>query len=129
MYGSSFCIVTRKPRDLRSRPSEEAVRPLPRLEATPPVTKTCFAQTSLFLQPGYDHSRPYHATRGDPRTGVRYGAGMAPVETARFAGGRVDAWRADAGRVHAWRVDATVLAVVAVVLRLPAFFATRSLVF
>jgi hypothetical protein len=39
-YGSSFCIVTLRPRDFRSRPREEAVRPLPRLDATPPVTKT-----------------------------------------------------------------------------------------
>src|SRR5262245_40350139 len=43
MYGSSFCIVTRRPRILRRRPSEEAVRPLPRELATPPVTKMCFA--------------------------------------------------------------------------------------
>ena len=40
-YGSSFCIVTRRPRDFRSMPSEEAVKPLPRLETTPPVTKMC----------------------------------------------------------------------------------------
>ncbi len=73
---------------------------------------------------GSDRRRPYHATRDDPRTGVRYGAGMTRVETpaapepalrpARFA--------------H-WHVDATVLAVVAVLIRLPAFFADRSLVF
>ena len=48
MYGSSFCIVTRRPRDFRRRPSEEAVRPFPRLEATPPVTKMCFAKTFSF---------------------------------------------------------------------------------
>ena len=41
MYGSSFCIVTRRPRDFRSRPSEDAVIPLPREDATPPVTKMC----------------------------------------------------------------------------------------
>src|SRR5947209_14490999 len=39
-YGSSFCIVTRSPRAFSRRPRLEAVRPLPRLEATPPVTKT-----------------------------------------------------------------------------------------
>ena len=33
-------IVTRRPRHLSSRPSEEAVRPLPSEEDTPPVTKT-----------------------------------------------------------------------------------------
>src|SRR3954447_2591919 len=40
-YGSSFCIVTRRPRALSSRPRLDAVNPLPRLDATPPVTKTC----------------------------------------------------------------------------------------
>src|SRR5689334_8402532 len=40
-YGSSFRIVTRSPRALSRRPRLEAVRPLPRLEATPPVTKRC----------------------------------------------------------------------------------------
>src|SRR5580698_3125457 len=33
-------MVTLRPRDLRSRPSEEAVNPLPRELDTPPVTKT-----------------------------------------------------------------------------------------
>src|SRR4029079_11806400 len=41
MYGSSFCIVTRRPRHLRSLPSDDAVRPLPSELATPPVTKMC----------------------------------------------------------------------------------------
>src|SRR4029079_3222175 len=40
-YGSSFCMVTRSPRDFRTLLRLEAVRPLPREEATPPVTKTC----------------------------------------------------------------------------------------
>src|ERR1700683_2386000 len=39
MYGSSLHIVTRRPRHLRSRPSEEAVRPFPSELETPPVTK------------------------------------------------------------------------------------------
>src|SRR5437763_10730737 len=34
-------MVTRRPRSLRSRPRLDAVKPLPRLEATPPVTKRC----------------------------------------------------------------------------------------
>src|SRR5690349_3183026 len=41
-YGSSFCMLTSSPRALSSRPRLEAVRPLPRLDATPPVTKRCF---------------------------------------------------------------------------------------
>jgi hypothetical protein len=40
-YGSSFCMVTFRPREVSRRPSEEAVRPLPSDEATPPVTKMC----------------------------------------------------------------------------------------
>src|SRR5579859_4527848 len=44
-YGSSFFIVTRRPRSLSRRPRLEAVRPLPRLEATPPVTNTCLVRT------------------------------------------------------------------------------------
>ena len=38
---SSFCITTETPLALRRFPSEAAVRPLPREEATPPVTKIC----------------------------------------------------------------------------------------
>ena len=44
-YGSSFCMVTRSPRSFSRRPRLEAVRPLPRLEATPPVTKRCLVET------------------------------------------------------------------------------------
>src|SRR5437773_1703898 len=42
MYGSSFWIATFSPRDLKRRPSEAVVMPLPRPEATPPVTKMYF---------------------------------------------------------------------------------------
>ena len=41
MYGSSFCMVTRRPRCLSKRPSDAAVSPLPSELATPPVTKMC----------------------------------------------------------------------------------------
>src|SRR5690625_3908569 len=34
-------MVTRSPREVSSRPSDDAVSPLPREEATPPVTNTC----------------------------------------------------------------------------------------
>src|SRR3954447_20455582 len=40
-YGSSFCMVTRRPRDFSRLPRLEAVSPLPSEEATPPVTNTC----------------------------------------------------------------------------------------
>src|SRR6476659_986219 len=40
-YGSSFCIVTCKPRAVSNWPRLDAVRPLPREETTPPVTKRC----------------------------------------------------------------------------------------
>src|SRR2546430_9882401 len=39
-------MVTRSPRDLSSRPSEEAVSPFPSELATPPVTKMCFVTGS-----------------------------------------------------------------------------------
>src|SRR6266568_3377284 len=39
IYGSSFISVTRRPRASSKHPIEEAARPLPRLETTPPVTK------------------------------------------------------------------------------------------
>src|SRR5438309_5041855 len=42
MYGSSFWRVVRRPRDLKRRPREAVVMPLPRPEATPPVTKMYF---------------------------------------------------------------------------------------
>src|SRR5690348_6167657 len=40
-YGSSFCIVTCKPRAVSNWPRLDAVRPLPSEETTPPVTKRC----------------------------------------------------------------------------------------
>src|ERR671912_636573 len=52
MYGSSFCMVTRSPRAFIRRPSDAAVRPLPSDEATPPVTKMCFAKV---LDPLWAH--------------------------------------------------------------------------
>src|ERR1041385_4409006 len=39
MYGSSFCIDTRKPQRSRIQPIAAEVRPLPREDTTPPVTK------------------------------------------------------------------------------------------
>src|SRR5580704_19210167 len=38
-------MVTRSPRSLSRRPRLDAVRPLPRLDATPPVTKRCLVET------------------------------------------------------------------------------------
>src|SRR2546421_2436539 len=39
IYGSSFISVTRRPRASSRHPIEDAARPLPKLETTPPVTK------------------------------------------------------------------------------------------
>src|ERR1035438_3854858 len=50
-YGSNFIMFTRKPRLSSRQPIEAAARPLPKLDTTPPVTKTYFAviaATSLF---------------------------------------------------------------------------------
>jgi hypothetical protein len=52
---------------------------------------------------------------------------MVRVETA--APGRHDSGRPIVARSVRWRIDATVLAIVAIVIRLPAFFADRALVF
>src|SRR5579884_2855628 len=46
-YGSNFCSCTRRPRALRSRPSEAATMPFPSAETTPPVTKTYFGARAL----------------------------------------------------------------------------------
>src|SRR5882762_7963522 len=39
IYGSSLISVTRSPRASSKQPIEDAARPLPKLETTPPVTK------------------------------------------------------------------------------------------
>ena len=46
-----FCIVTFKPRETNKFPKEEAVRPLPRDDATPPVTKICLMVPAGNLTP------------------------------------------------------------------------------
>src|SRR5580704_11174850 len=80
MYGSSLHMVTRRPRHLRSRPSEEAVRPLPSELETPPVTKM-----NLLTPPAGRRTSsqllvaPFHDNRPNPpmwRTSGR--AGPAP---------------------------------------------------
>src|ERR1700738_1927089 len=53
-YGSSFCMVTRRPRALSSAPRLEAVSPLPREEATPPVTKRCLVGRRSFFAAAAD---------------------------------------------------------------------------
>jgi hypothetical protein len=55
-YGSSFCIVTRRPRATRRLPRLEAVSPLPSEEATPPVTKMCLVP--LPFPTGFHHTAP-----------------------------------------------------------------------
>src|ERR1700748_2567360 len=42
-YGSNFIMLTRKPRLSSRQPMDAAPRPLPKLDTTPPVTKTYFA--------------------------------------------------------------------------------------
>ena len=46
MYGSNFCIVTRKPLACSNFANEAEIIPLPKDEVTPPVTKTYFAIVS-----------------------------------------------------------------------------------
>ena len=106
---------------------------MPRPEATPPVTKMCFAKAFSFRPVDARNPTEGDRTRRPARAAhharpatvpLGYGAGMtAPARDAArpLAPGRQPARR------H-WRIDALVLAV-AVVLRLPAFFADTSLVF
>src|SRR5580700_5605307 len=42
-YGSNFIMLTRRPRLSSRQPMEAAAKPLPKLDTTPPVTKTYFA--------------------------------------------------------------------------------------
>src|SRR6266567_1327555 len=42
-YGSNFIMLTRSPRLSSRQPIDAAARPLPKLDTTPPVTKTYFA--------------------------------------------------------------------------------------
>src|ERR1035437_5668807 len=52
-YGSSFCMVTLSPRATSKEPRLDAVRPLPKEDTTPPVTKMClvFSVFPTGLQP------------------------------------------------------------------------------
>ena len=68
MYGSSFCIVTRRPRLFNSRPNDDAVRPLPNELATPPVTKMCFVKTLLHTS-RTEGSRWIHRSADSPYLG------------------------------------------------------------
>src|ERR1700691_5643934 len=51
-------MLTRRPRILSNRPRLEAVRPLPRLDATPPVTKMCVVSTGRAECAGVANSAP-----------------------------------------------------------------------
>src|SRR4029079_18691929 len=110
MYGSSFCMVTRSPRAFNSRPSEEAVRPFPRLDATPPVTKMCFTTSG----------------EGSSRHARIRGRSATRVWTVTEATTTVES-TADTDRSA--RVDLLWLSLAAVVLRLPAVLSSRHLSF
>src|SRR5687768_2040705 len=81
--------MTRSPRALSRRPREAAVRPLPRLETTPPVTKMCFATRFLRSTTSNARARPIRQT-GDCPTGE---AGTAD-RAGGFGGGQVKLARA-----------------------------------
>jgi len=66
-YGSSFCMLTRRPRSFSRRPRLEAVSPLPRLEATPPVTKTCLVLDGRAACAGVAKSAPVVSADGAAR--------------------------------------------------------------
>src|SRR6266571_6377859 len=51
-------MLTRRPRIFSRRPRLEAVSPLPRLEATPPVTNTCLVSTGRGVSADVAKSAP-----------------------------------------------------------------------
>src|ERR1035438_4547873 len=60
-------MVTLSPRSLRRRPRLDAVRPLPRLEATPPVTKRCLVEACRDVCDAAANGRlPWLVRCGDP---------------------------------------------------------------
>src|ERR1022692_3474825 len=60
-------MVTLSPRSLRRRPRLDAVRPLPRLEATPPVTKRCLVEACRDVCDAAANLRlPWLVPCGDP---------------------------------------------------------------
>src|SRR5918998_4076883 len=72
-YGSSFCMVTRRPRLESRAPSELAVSPLPSEDTTPPVTKTNFVGWELCRRPRdeRDSGVPDGRSTGDDRNTIR----------------------------------------------------------
>ncbi len=71
-YGSSFCMVTRRPRALSRAPRLEAVRPLPREEATPPVTKMCLVVVDVgCIAKGGSRGRDREVRTGVPVRRIR----------------------------------------------------------
>src|SRR5262245_50743430 len=118
MYGSSFCIVTRSPRAFNRRPSEEAVRPLPRLDATPPVTKMCFTTSG-------EGSSRHARTRGRSATRVVI---VQPSERSRESTDS-EPCASPPRASEAMRTDLVWLSLAAVVIRLPAVLSSRHLSF
>src|SRR4051812_37802925 len=49
MYGSSLMQVTLRPRASSRQPIEDAAKPFPKLDTTPPVTKIYLGIVSLFV--------------------------------------------------------------------------------
>src|SRR6266571_4363135 len=95
----------RSPRDFRSRPMEAAVMPLPRPDATPPVTKTYFARSLTTGLDGIRKARMEHAFGSRVRHGggfVRHGQAPETVEPTQRRHGIDDPRQRDGlrERVH-----------------------------
>lgn len=65
MYGSNFCMRTRRPRRSNNMPIEALVSPLPSELTTPPVTKMCFV-----MEENHTRRRPNHEGANWPSTGL-----------------------------------------------------------
>ena len=61
-------MLTRKPRSFSNLPMLEAVSPLPRLEATPPVTKRCLVVAGRDVCADIVNDTPVVRFSGNPLT-------------------------------------------------------------
>src|SRR5215472_9016064 len=89
-------MQTRSPRIFSRRPRLEAVSPLPRLEATPPVTKTCLVSTGLVWIDVTKSGSPWllPAVRPASPRGIRISSPdlsrIGKRAAAKYLGGRIE---------------------------------------